>query len=58
MYWLWLLLLFAVPFLAVVPWDTVRGWLLSRRWQHDPHDPRPRMIVDDGEPYLRRGSEL
>ncbi|MBA0126902.1 hypothetical protein H0B56_15230 [Haloechinothrix sp. YIM 98757] len=55
MFWLWLLLLFALPFLTLVPWDRARGWLLSRRWQHDPHDTRPRMVATRDGYELDRG---
>ncbi|MBA0126464.1 hypothetical protein H0B56_13015 [Haloechinothrix sp. YIM 98757] len=55
MFWLWLLLIFALPFLTLVPWDRARGWLLSRRWQHDPHDTRPRMVATRDGYELDRG---
>ncbi|WP_317496350.1 hypothetical protein [Haloechinothrix sp. LS1_15] len=36
--------IFALPLLALLPWERLSGSVMRRRWQHDPYDPRPRMV--------------
>ncbi|MBA0127672.1 hypothetical protein H0B56_19180 [Haloechinothrix sp. YIM 98757] len=51
MYWIWLLLLFALPFLTLVPWRSVR--LRRPAWHRPPrqgrHRPLPGRVRDGAE---------
>ncbi|WP_317496360.1 hypothetical protein [Haloechinothrix sp. LS1_15] len=48
----YLLGIFALPLLVLVPWQRIRDEVMRRRWRHDP---RPRMVRSGHGYELDRG---
>ncbi|MDV6013586.1 hypothetical protein [Haloechinothrix sp. LS1_15] len=54
-FWLYMLGIFALPLLTLVPWERLADRLRARRQARHANDPRPRMVRFGNGYYLDRG---